>query len=99
MSNIRRSDRHTTPLASPPSSVASESADSQFTRILRSWVNDLGDFSNYALLDLPDKSFQRTETYNGSDICKLQVGTDEDRLDEEFILALGIRSGFLLHRL
>lgn len=90
---------HTTPLASPPSSVASESADSQFTRIFRSWTNDLGDFSNYALLRPADSSFQRRETYNGSDICILQLRADEDRLDEEFILALGIRCGLLLHRL
>ena len=53
MSDAGGWDRLTAPLVSPPSSASSESGDSQFTRILRSWTNDLGDFSNYAVLDQP----------------------------------------------
>lgn len=87
----------TTPLASPSSPIAD--SDNQFTRILRSWTDDLGVFSNYRLVRYARMITCERTTYNRSNIRILQVRADKDGLNEEFILALGIGSRFLLHGL
>jgi len=39
------------------------------------------------------------ETYDGSNICEFHVTRDRDCLNQELVLALGVKRGLVLHSL
>lgn len=50
-------------------------------------------------LDMRRSTRRNGNTYDGSNVCELHVTCDRDCLNQEFVLALGIKRGLVLHSL
>lgn len=56
-------------------------------------------FRTTRLLDMRRSTIRNDKTYDGSNVCELQVTRDRDCLDQELVFAFGIERGLVLHSL